>query len=156
MSPLDSPLLLCPQRWKPPTCPPYCLDNTQHHLLSLLILSLSLWDFFLTFLYVLFCSSVTSFMPVLSVSPPHPPSPSLFFYCCFSDHITHFLCWSFLYGILLCFFLFYFTQGFAHFFFLFFFYSSIGLSSHIHRHMFVLIYSEWAHSNLWSISIPTE
>lgn len=74
---------------------------------------------------------------------PHPPSPSLFFYCCFSDHITHFLCWSFLYGILLCFFLFYFTQGFAHFFFLFFFfYSSIGLSSHIHRHMFVLIYSE--------------
>lgn len=155
MSPLDSPLLLCPQRWKPPTCPPYCLDNTQHHLLSLLILSLSLWDFFLTFLYVLFCSSVTSFMPVLSVSPPTHPHPRCSFIVALViiSHTFYVGAFSMAYScVSFCFI----SHRVLPTFFSFFFYSSIGLSSHIHRHMFVLIYSEWAHSNLWSISIPTE
>ncbi len=98
----------CPQGWKSHreftnTCLPYCLDNTQ--LLSSLILSvsLSLWGFnfpsltfFPTFFYVLFCSSVTPFMPVSSFSSPL--SPLLFLYCCFSDHITHWLCWGSQYG----------------------------------------------------------
>lgn len=53
----------------PPTCLPCCLDNTNHPLLSLLTLPLShLALFFHTFFYGFSCSSVTPFIPALSLS----------------------------------------------------------------------------------------
>lgn len=98
-------ILLCcftPRAWNqchrenpPPTYLPHCLDNTQHHLLSLLncvsvALSLCLSLFFLTFFDVLLCFSVTPFMSALSLTFAFSPFllPLLALYCCFSGHIT--------------------------------------------------------------------
>lgn len=64
-APLHSPLLLCPQGWKPhresTTHPPACLTAwTQHHLLSLIILSLSLSEGLSFHLWLLFSLSFMS------------------------------------------------------------------------------------------------
>lgn len=145
MSPLPSPLLLCPQRWKPhreSTTHLPALLSGQHSTSSAvptysvsvsLRVHIFIFLFFLTFFYVLFFSSVTLFMLVPSISFFSSfLLPLIFFYCCFRAHITHLLCWGFLYGML-CLFAFDFTEGFASLL------SSIGLSSHVDRQMFMLI-----------------